>query len=180
MIIVACPCSQTGTFTQPHASQTKPEHAGALAGTQRSSVPRSCFLPASCSHEATRCQRGTAPIWSGRRSVGRLLGGAGPGTCQLVGQCYHPLPHDCSSYYWDMERLGVFRRAQTNGAGGWGGFVRLNWTDSSIPMARQIWVTTAKGLWEYSQYGDYGSCREGKGRLAMGARLGQQRDDGSR
>jgi hypothetical protein len=31
MIIVACPCSQTGTFTQPHASQTKPEHAGALA-----------------------------------------------------------------------------------------------------------------------------------------------------
>jgi len=33
MIIVACPCSQPGDVTQPHASPAKlpnPEHAGAL------------------------------------------------------------------------------------------------------------------------------------------------------
>ena len=33
MIIVACPCSQPGKVTQPHASPAKlpnPEHAGAL------------------------------------------------------------------------------------------------------------------------------------------------------
>ena len=35
MIIVACPCSQPGKVTQPHASPAKlpnPEHAGALGG----------------------------------------------------------------------------------------------------------------------------------------------------